>query len=144
MRLNVFTDYCLRVLMFVATRPQGRSTIADIAKAYAISEHHVVKVVHRLGQEGLLLTTRGRGGGLALARPAREIGLGEVVRRVEGEGPVVDCTACAIAPACRLAAALAEATRAFHGALDRHTLEDLTRNREALSSVLHPLVPVMP
>lgn len=148
MHLTAFTDYCLRVLIFVATRPEGRSTIADIARAYGISEHHLVKVAHRLGREGVLLNTRGRGGGLALARPAREINVGEVVRTVEGASPPIDCGRsatrgeCAIAPVCRLAGPLSEAMRAFYAVLDGYTLQDLTRNRGELEAILHPLARV--
>jgi Rrf2 family nitric oxide-sensitive transcriptional repressor len=83
MRLTTFSDYALRVLLFVATAPEGRARIADIASTYRISEHHLVKVVHHLGKEGLLANTRGRGGGLRLARPASQINVGHVVRTAE-------------------------------------------------------------
>jgi Rrf2 family nitric oxide-sensitive transcriptional repressor len=141
-RLTTFTDYSLRVLIFVATRPQGRSTIADIASAYGISEHHLVKVVHRLGREGLLVNKRGRGGGLELAKPASDINVGEVVRVIEDLSAPVACFGeaspeCAIAPVCRLAGVLDEALRAFHAVLDRYTLADLVRNRAALGAILH-------
>lgn len=145
MHLTAFTDYCLRVLIFVATQPGERSTIADIARAYGISENHLVKVVHRLGREGLLLNTRGRGGGLGLGRPAREINVGEVVRLMEGAGLPVECESedgrrsCVIAPVCRLAGVLDEAMRAFHAVLDRYTLEDLVRNPEQVRAILHPM-----
>ena len=139
MHLTSFTDYCLRALIFVATRPEGRATIAEIARGYGISEHHLVKVVHRLGKEGLLLNTRGRGGGLALARAPRDINVGDLVRRIEGNAGPVDCSRCTIAPVCKLATALAEALAAFHAVLDRYTLEDLVRNRAAVTSILHPM-----
>ena len=146
MRLTSFTDYCLRVLMFVATQPEGRATIVDIARGYGISEHHLVKVAHRLGREGLLVNTRGRGGGLALARAPSAINLGEVVRRVERPEFPVECegsgarAGCVIAPACRLAGVLEEAMGAFRAVLDRYTLADLVSNRDELSRILHPLV----
>ena len=142
MRLTTFTDYSLRVLMFVATQREGRATIANIASAYGISENHLVKVVHRLGKEGLLCTTRGRGGGLALARPAAEINIGHVVRLTEGADMPAECfgnesEACAIARICRLAGVLDQAVKAFYDVLDRFTLQDITQNRRALAAILH-------
>lgn len=142
MRLTTFTDYTLRVLIHVASAPEGRATIAQIARAFAISEHHLVKVVHRLGKAGFLENTRGHGGGLRLARPARQIGIGRVVRAAEGPDRPAECfdrahDACALSGRCRLTCVLAEATRAFHEVLDRHTLEDLVRDRDAIMLILH-------
>jgi Rrf2 family nitric oxide-sensitive transcriptional repressor len=141
MRLTAFTDYSLRVLIFVATAPGGRATIGDIARAFGVSEHHLVKVAHMLGRAGLLLNTRGRGGGLALARPAVQINLGAVVRITEGGDVAAECFrdggSCVIAPACRLAGALREALAAFHRVLDGYTLADLVADRQRLSAILH-------
>ena len=140
MRLTTFTDYSLRVLIYVAAAPGGRANIAQIAQAFGISENHLVKVAHLLGREGILLNTRGRGGGLALARPAEEIGVGHVVRLAEGADVPAECftaaNRCAIAPVCRLAGVLGEALKAFYAVLDRHTLADLVHNREGLASIL--------
>ena len=141
MRLTSFTDYSLRVLLFVATAPEGRATIAEVARAFAVSEHHLVKVVHLLGREGFLLNTRGRGGGLALARPPKLINVGEVVRLAEGGDIPAECFQedgrCVIAPVCRLAGVLDDALKAFYGVLDRYTLADIAQNRRALAAILH-------
>ncbi len=141
MKLTTFTDYSLRVLIHVATAPGGRATIAQVAQAYAISEHHLVKVVHLLGRHGLLLNSRGRGGGLALGRPATEINVGAVIRVTEGGDFPAECfeegSSCAIAPVCRLAGTLAQSLAAFHAVLDRHTLADLVENRHELESIIH-------
>ena len=146
MKITAFTDYSLRVLIFVATAPEGRVTIAEIARAFAISENHLVKVVHLLGREGFLVNTRGRGGGLSLAKPATEINVGAVVRATEGEGPPVDCDSpqrgrCAIAGTCRLAGVLDQAIAAFREVLDRFTLQDLVsgRQRIRMTAILHPI-----
>jgi Rrf2 family nitric oxide-sensitive transcriptional repressor len=140
LKLTTFTDYSLRVLMYVAAAPDGRATIAEVAEAYGISENHLVKVAHFLGAEGLLETTRGRGGGLKLARPASQIRVGHVVKLTENEA-VVECfedhANCAIARVCRLSGVLAKAMAAFHRVLDETTLEDVVANRNGLHAILH-------
>lgn len=127
MKLTRYTDYALRVLMHLAGRPDRLASIAEIARAYGISENHLMKVVHELGRAGFITTVRGRGGGLKLARPAQAIPVGEVVRVTEDDCPLVDCTGCALAPGCRLTGALAEARQAFFAALDRYSIADVAR-----------------
>jgi len=140
-RLTTFTDYALRVLLYVGSAPEGRGRIAEIAAAYGISEHHVVKVVHLLGKEGLLANSRGRGGGLRLARTAASINVGHVVRITERPTALVECFAptgnCAITNACRLAGALQQAHEAFYEVLDRFTLADLLVRPQRITQILH-------
>ncbi|ACL57119.1 Rrf2 family transcriptional regulator [Methylobacterium nodulans] len=128
MRLTCFTDYALRTLIYLGTAEPRQSSIAEVARAYGISENHLVKVVHQLGRLGLVRTTRGRGGGLRLGKAAAEIRIGEVVRATEEDLALVQCFAggsCAITPACRLRNVLGEALAAFFAVLDRYTLADL-------------------
>lgn len=142
MRLTVYTDYSLRMLIYLAVRDDGLATIADVAGAYRISKTHLNKVAHQLGRAGYVATVRGKGGGLRLARPARDIGLGAVVRHVEPDMALVPCfdpvgASCPIIPACGLRGALHEAREAFLAVLDRYTLEDLVRRRADLQALLH-------
>ena len=142
MKLTSFTDYSLRVLIYLACEPGRRATIAEIAAAFAVSENHLTKVVHFLGQAGWLATVRGKGGGMQLAREAGEIVVGEVVRQTEGADLPAECFArdggntCTITRVCRLHGVLQEATDAFHAVLDRYTLADLVHNRTTLSRML--------
>ena len=145
MRLTVYTDYSLRMLIYLATRDDGLSTIAEVARSYGISEHHLTKVAHQLGRAGYISTQRGKGGGLRLARPAGEIGLGEVVRQTEPDLALVPCfgsaeapagAPCPIVPACGLRGVLGEALQAFMAVLDRYTLADLVKRRVELRSLL--------
>ena len=141
MRLTTFTDYSLRVLMYVAAHPDGRATIAAIATSYGISEHHLTKVVHFLGKQGYLDNTRGRGGGLMLARDPTDINVGALVKLSEGGDVPAECferdsNACAITPDCKLKFALAEAVDAFYATLRKYSLEDVVKNRKALGKVL--------
>ncbi len=76
MRLTSFSDYALRLLMFVATRPGELVTIGEISRAYGISRNHLMKIAATLSQAGLVVTVRGSGGGLRLARPAGEVSVG--------------------------------------------------------------------
>ena len=141
MRLTTFTDYSLRVLLYVATAPEGRANIAEIAKRYGVSEHHIVKVVHLLGKEGLLLNTRGRGGGLRLARAPESINVGHVVRLTEEPSVLVECFdpagKCTITSACRLAGIIGQAHKAFYEVLDGFTLADLVAKPARIVKLLH-------
>ncbi|HEV2227775.1 MAG TPA: Rrf2 family transcriptional regulator [Steroidobacteraceae bacterium] len=142
MRLTAFTDYSLRVLMYVAARPGVTTTIAEIAAAFGISKSHLSKVVHDLGRKGLLANARGRGGGIVLGRPAASINIGAVIRAAEADA-LVECfdprtNRCVITPACRLRSVLGEALAALYATLDRYTLEDIVHNRQRLRRLLEP------
>ena len=145
MRLTVYTDYSLRMLIYLATKDDGFATIAEVARSYGISEHHLTKVAHQLGRAGYISTLRGKGGGLRLACPAQEIGLGEVVRQTEPDMGLVPCfgsadtaagAPCPIVPACGLRGVLGEALQAFMAVLDRYTLADLVQRRVELRGLL--------
>lgn len=136
MRLSRHTDYALRVLIHLAAHHGRLSSIAEIARAYAISENHLMKVVHMLGRAGFIRTVRGRGGGIALAKAPEEIGIGDVVRHGEPDRKLADCDACLIAPACGLTTIFGEAMGAFLAVLDRYSLADITRKRLDLARLL--------
>jgi Rrf2 family nitric oxide-sensitive transcriptional repressor len=140
MRLTAHTDYALRTLMYLAVRPERAATIAEIAATYSISEAHLTKIVHQLGLTGEIATTRGRGGGLRLGKPAASIDLGAVVRRTEPDMNLVACFGeagrCPIDEACVLSAALREALDAFLAVLDRYTLADLVAPGQRLAALL--------
>ncbi len=141
MRLTRYTDYSLRVLIYLGLQPERLSSIREIAEAYGISESHLMKVVQALGQTGYVATLRGRGGGLKLAKSPHEINLGEVVRKTEDDVALVECFAedgaCRIEAPCRLRHLLKEALEAFFAVLDRHSLADLLQpNRNMLKASL--------
>ena len=130
MQLTLFTDYALRVLIYAGARGDRRSTCDEIATAFGVSRHHLVKVVHGLQRLGYIQTHRGRSGGFTLARVPEEIGLGEVVRRTENTLAVVECfdrkaNTCPLTRACGLKGVLGEAFEAFFAVLDGVTLADL-------------------
>jgi Rrf2 family transcriptional regulator, nitric oxide-sensitive transcriptional repressor len=141
-RLTVYTDYSLRMLMYLAVKSDGRATIAEVAAAYGISKAHLTKVAHQLGIAGYVGTVRGKGGGLRLAQPPEEIGLGDVVRRTEPDMALAPCfgpvhAPCPIVSACVLRCAFHEARQAFLAALDRFSLADLTRRQAEVAALLH-------
>ena len=129
MRLTLHTDYALRTLLYLGLNQDRRVSIHEIAQRYDISENHLVKIVHRLGQGGFVKTMRGRGGGLVLGRPPHDINLGELVRFTEEDMALVACFQtgqnCLLTGACRLQGLLGEALGAFMAVLDRQTLADL-------------------
>lgn len=136
MKLTSFSDYTLRVLMYLALNRGRLSTIPEIAAAYGISENHLMKVVHQLAKGSLVESVRGKGGGIRLALPPDQIRVGQVVRQAEGDGPIVECFSdhgnCRIAPNCKLAGALARAFEALYDSLDQYTLADLTMRPQPL------------
>lgn len=159
MRLTTYTDYTLRVLIYLALkfRSGQRSSIPEIATAYGISRNHLMKIVNDLSQRGLVETVRGRSGGTALARPPSTISIGEVVRLAEEDFAIVECHSigwagsCAVWQACNLNRGFKKAFDAFMAELDKMTLEDAVTSEALASSLLGlpgpakrtiPLVPV--
>ena len=140
MRLTSYTDYGLRLLIYVALKGDDLATIQEVADAYAISKNHLMKVAYHLGLYGFLETVRGRGGGLRLAQAPENIRLGDVVRRMEDDFALVECfepsNACRITRACRLKGILGEALEAYLSVLDRYSLADLMGQQTALEKVL--------
>lgn len=129
MELSLFTDYTLRVLMYMAARQKQRVTIAELALVYPVSRNHLVKIVFFLGKEGFLETRRGRNGGFWLSHPPESIRVGDVVRKTETSLDIAICfnstLLCPLSPACRLKGALQEARDAFMHVLDDYTIADL-------------------
>jgi Rrf2 family nitric oxide-sensitive transcriptional repressor len=141
MRLTTFTDYCLRVLMYVGAKDGALATVDEIAASYAISRNHLMKVVFRLGQLGYLSNLRGKGGGMRLAMAPEEINLGKLIRETEEDLKIVECfqsssAGCRIMAACVLRKALGEALHAFLSVLDGYTLADLIAPRRQLARLL--------
>ena len=141
MHLTLHSDYALRVLLYLRLRDDDRSTIQQIADAYGISKNHLMKVVQRLAGLGYVEATRGRGGGLLLAKPPEEINLGRVVEQMEPHLDLVECfdlttNTCPIALVCDLKSVLGEAQRAFMATLHRYTLADLGNRKQRLRELL--------
>lgn len=141
MELSRFTDYSLRVLIYAAAREGEKVTLGELAQAYRISHHHLVKIVHYLGKLGYLHNRRGRSGGILLGRKPGDIRVGDVVRRTETHFHLVECFSastdtCRISPTCRLKGVLHEACEAFLDVLDHYTIEDLVQSRAPILRLL--------
>lgn len=131
MQLNRFTDYSLRVLMYLAVNDDRLCTIQEIADRYSLSKNHLMKIANELGRGGYIQTVRGRSGGLRLAGKPRDITVGSVVRHCEGHIPFVECldckiSTCIIARKCVLKQVFARSLEALYAELDRYTIEDLS------------------
>jgi Rrf2 family nitric oxide-sensitive transcriptional repressor len=140
MQLTRYTDYSLRVLLYLAAcEPEQRVTVGDIAERFDIARNHLVKVVNRLGQLGYVKTIRGKGGGIVLGRDTKDIGLGAVVRDMENNLNLIDCNQppCPLRGNCQLKGILNKAARAFFAVLDEYTLADLVHQPEPLRVMLN-------
>ena len=151
MRLSLFTDYSLRVLMFAALKGESFS-LSEVSDAYGISRNHLVKVVNHLAKLGYLETKRGRGGGIGIGMPPAEIRIGLLVRRTENSPVLVECfdpklNTCPITGMCRLKSVLSKAAAAFYDELDRHTIADLVSGpsrKHLIKTLLNPTNATVP
>ncbi|HEY9199081.1 MAG TPA: Rrf2 family transcriptional regulator [Gammaproteobacteria bacterium] len=142
MRLTTFTDYSLRVMIYLGLQDNRIVTISDIAEAYGVSRNHLMKVVHYLGQQGYIETQRGKSGGLRLVRPPEDINLGRLVRDTEANTVLLECfepetSQCRIEPVCILRGILGRSLQAFFAVLDEYTLADVLNNRTQLAQILN-------
>jgi len=147
MRLTRYSDYALRVLIYVGSAPTGSASIQQISRAYNISRHHLTKVVNRLARIGVLTTTPGRGGGMRLAMSPDQIRIGETIRQTEPNFHLVECfdaatNTCPISPSCRLKRIIQDGLEAFIDKLNQHTLADVLVNRDELQPLLQ-LTPML-
>lgn len=127
MQLNKFTDYALRLLMYIAQPKEMPYTIAEIAADLHVSQNHLVKIVHFMGKQNWLITTRGKGGGIRLNPQALILPLGEIVRILQRETPIVECNTppCVLRSNCGLKGILDQAMEQFYQSLDQYTLADV-------------------
>lgn len=142
MRLTLYTDYSLRVLLYLGAKdPEELSTIQNISDSYGISKNHLMKVTHELGKLGYIETVRGRGGGIRLAVVPEEINIGQLVRKTEEDFYLVECfnpesVGCIISPVCSLKGALNKALHAYIAVLDSYHLSDFLTSKEDLAAIL--------
>ena len=141
MQITHYTDYSLRVLIFLSLQEEGqRLTITNISDHFKIPRNHLVKVVHKLGKLNYIHTTRGKNGGLRLQVPADQIQIGKVVRHMENTLDIVNCDSpspCPLTPGCALKSILQQATNAFIEVLDQYTIADLQHKPNQLKTLLN-------
>jgi Rrf2 family nitric oxide-sensitive transcriptional repressor len=139
--LTQFSDYSLRLALYLACHPDRVVSVDEVSRAFRISRHHLVKVVQTLTDLRVVEAQRGRGGGMRLAMRPSEINVGWLVRRTEPHLNLVECfdlatNTCPIAPACGLKGALQRAQRAFLNVLDGYTLDDFQSRRPQVVRLL--------
>ncbi len=142
MRLTKFSDYSLRILMYLAILPKDQlATIPQLSDIYSISANHVRVVVHNLSKLGYISSKQGKGGGIKLAVSPDTLKIGEVIRAIENDFDIVECFnpkgECSIIRACKLQSILGEALNHFMSHLDNYTLADITSNKKSLIKQLH-------
>lgn len=129
MQLTQYTDYSLRVLIYLAKKAGEMATVHEIAEYHGISRNHLVKIIHNLSIKGFITTTRGRNGGMTLSRPPSEITLGDVVRKTEPNFNIAECfnaasNCCVISSTCGLKSIFREAQAGFIKVMDKYNLAD--------------------
>jgi Rrf2 family nitric oxide-sensitive transcriptional repressor len=129
MHITRYTDYSLRVLIYLAAQGDRLATIQEIADSYEISRNHLMKVVHQLNKKGYIETIRGKKGGMRLHMAPEDINVGVLVRETEQDLSIVECFSnkgvCKISPVCGLKGMFGEAVGAFLKTLDQYTLADV-------------------
>ena len=142
MHITRYTDYSLRVLIYLAINRDELTTINEIAESYDISKNHLMKIVQQLNVQGYLLAIRGRNGGIKLNLKPCDINIGSLVREIEDKSKLVECfdgnNQCVITPSCQLKRIFAEAQEGFFKILDGYTLDDLlgVNNKKELGKLL--------
>jgi Rrf2 family nitric oxide-sensitive transcriptional repressor len=149
MRLTLYTDYSLRVLLYLAAKEDEIVTITEMADFYKVSRNHLVKVVHNLGLKGFIHTIRGKNGGIRLARKPEDIVIGDVVRRMEPDFDLLECfnpveDQCVITNTCSLKYLLLGARDNFLAMLDKYTVADVIRKKENAEPSALKAIPVVP
>lgn len=152
-----WTAHCLVVLEQLGSTRSVPS--AALAEVYGLSPSYLNKHLQKLASHGLVVSTPGQAGGFALARPAEEITLADVVDALDGRGPIFRCIEIrcqglfkersaeikASGP-CRIAAAMRHAEDAWRSSLSQVSITDLAagvdvRSRHQLSEFIdrkHP------
>ncbi|WP_338111046.1 Rrf2 family transcriptional regulator [Rhizobium cauense] len=136
MRLTRYTDYGIRVMVFLGAREGELCSIREIATAFSISQNHLMKVVQDLSAAGFIESVRGRGGGIRMRSPATSINLGRLIRHTEGLTDLLECSECIVQRACGMPSILSEATAAFVGVFDRYSVADLVHRKDQLRALL--------
>ncbi|MGE8560234.1 MAG: RrF2 family transcriptional regulator [Acinetobacter sp.] len=142
MQLNKFTDYALRLLMYISRPRDTPYTIAEIAQDLHVSQNHLVKIVHFMGKQDWIITTRGKGGGIRLNAETLNLNLGQIVRILQGSNPIVECNTppCVLRSNCGLKGILDQALENFYQALDQYRLVDvLDQNSTSKVATLSPI-----
>ena len=137
MRLTSFTDYSVRVLMYVGQKDGELASIREVSEAYGISRNHLMKVVHLLGKGDYLDTIRGKNGGFRLGKDPADINIGALIRYTEEDMNIVECFGskegrCALKEECRFSGVMEEALQAFLTTIDKYTLKDLLEGNKAM------------
>lgn len=141
MQLNKFTDYALRILMYVAQVREQPYTISELAEQLQVSENHAVKIVHFMSKQNWIITTRGKGGGIRLNPETLDKPLGIIVRILQSDQKIVECNTppCVLRTHCGLKGILNQALNQFYQHLDQSNLRDVVHLTYASHSHNSPI-----
>ena len=130
MRLTLYTDYSLRILIYLATHIERWVSTEEMSSFFKISNHHLVKAVNNLGHLGIITVKRGRSGGVKLAHDPTEINLAHVIQSTEPDFEITECfnnktNTCPITATCGLKSVLKKANLNLLQTLSEFTLADI-------------------
>lgn len=127
MQLNKFTDYALRILIYIAPSGNTPHTIPELAQNLSVSRNHLMKIVHFMAKENWLITARGKGGGVRINPEVLKASLGQMIRTLQRGNPIVECNSppCVLREECRLRGILDKALEQFYLELDQYTIEQV-------------------
>ncbi|MBE6054849.1 MAG: Rrf2 family transcriptional regulator [Clostridium sartagoforme] len=130
MYLSKFTDYSFRALIYLAENRDKLCTVEELAKKIEISEHHLKKIIHKLAKTDLIISMKGRTGGLKLGLEPQDINLGEVIKITEDNLNIAQCfnkeNCCPyMTYDCKVKGIMKNSLDAFINEFSRYTLSDV-------------------
>ena len=127
--LSQTAEYALRTVLHIASTSEGPAQAEAMARSLRIPRNYLSKILHRLAQAGVLVSSRGRNGGFILAQPPKRIPLSAVVGVFDRIEPRRECllgqSVCSDARACAAHYKWREVSESLERFYNETTIADL-------------------